>query len=190
MISFQIILQQRLRSLRFGKRCKSKRTLKSNSTAVGSSDEDDEIYVPKKPIPSPIDQSKVEEPPVFTKALITHLERLSLVRFSDEQAVLNLKQAVRFANQLKLIDTTGIKPLETLLEDIPCPLREDVPGDPMTKAEVLMNATKVVEDYFVTPPGNIPLEESDKLDLMKIEDDAQKEMSKKTLLKDSVKKTE
>lgn len=43
---------------------------------------------------------------MFDKALITHLERLSLVRFSDEQAVFNLKQAVRFANQLKLIDTT------------------------------------------------------------------------------------
>lgn len=45
---------------------------------------------------------------MFDKALINHLERLSLIRFSDEQAVLNLKEAVRFANQLKLIDTTVI----------------------------------------------------------------------------------
>ncbi|KAL3989460.1 aspartyl/glutamyl-tRNA(Asn/Gln) amidotransferase C subunit [Acanthocheilonema viteae] len=185
MISFQSILQQRLRSVRFGERYKSKRTLKCNSTEASSSGEDEEIYVPRKPTPSPIDQSKVEEPPVFDKALITHLERLSLVRFNDEQAVFNLKQAVRFANQLKLIDTTNIKPLETLLEDIPCPLREDVADSPMTKAEVFTNAAKTVEDYFVAPLGNIPLEESDKLDLTKVDDCDRKATNKKNLLKDS-----
>ncbi|VDK73008.1 unnamed protein product [Onchocerca ochengi] len=185
MISLHLILQQRLRSLRFGERYKSKRILKNNSAAAILSDENEKIYVPRKPIPSPIDQSKVEEPPVFDKALITHLERLSLVRFSDEQAVFNLKQAVRFANQLKLVDTTGIKPLETLLEDIPCPLREDIADNPMTKDEVLMNAAKTVEDYFVTPVGNIPLEESDKLDLAKVEDYERKAMHKKNALKDS-----
>ncbi|VDO66769.1 unnamed protein product [Onchocerca flexuosa] len=106
MISLHLILQQRFRSVRFGVRYKSKRILENNSTATVSTDENEKIYVPREPIPSPIDQSKVEEPPVFDKALITHLERLSLVRFSDEQAVLHLKQAVRFANQLKLVDTT------------------------------------------------------------------------------------
>ncbi|VDN01440.1 unnamed protein product [Thelazia callipaeda] len=117
-----------------------------------------------------VEVSKVEAPPLFDKALITHLERLSLVRFSDEQAIYNLKQAVSYANQLKLVDTTGIEPLETLLENIPCPLRDDiVDEDVMTKNEVLMNAAKTVEDYFVTPPGNIPLEESDKQYLEKIE---------------------
>lgn len=82
----------------------------------------------------------------------------------------------------------GIKPLETLLEDVPCPLREDVADYPMAKADVLMNATKIVEDYFITPLGNIPLEESDKLDLTKVEDCGQKAMDKMNLLKNSVKK--
>ncbi|EJW85941.1 hypothetical protein WUBG_03150 [Wuchereria bancrofti] len=190
-IGFQLILKQRLKYIRSGERRISKETLKSNSVVASSADEDDKIYVPKKPIPSPIDQSKVEEPPVFDKALITHLERLSLVRFTDEQAVFNLKEAVRFANQLKLVDTTGIEPLETLLEDMPCPLREDVANNPMTKAEVLMNAAKVVEDYFVAPLGNIPLEESDKLNLTKVEEFDRRVMDKKNLLNDSAKeKTE
>ncbi|VDN20648.1 unnamed protein product [Gongylonema pulchrum] len=127
-----------------------------------------------------INQNEVEDAPFFDKALITHLERLSLVRFSDEQAVFNLKQAVRYANQLKLVDTTGIEPLETLLEDVPCPLREDVVADVLTKEEVLMNAAKTVEDYFVTPPGNIPLEESDRLDLEKVEDWDRKAMENRT----------
>lgn len=34
--------------------------------------------------------------------------------------------------------------------------------------KVLSNAAELVEDYFVTPPGNIPLEESDSLDLKKV----------------------
>ncbi|VDO32377.1 aspartyl/glutamyl-tRNA(Asn/Gln) amidotransferase subunit C, putative [Brugia malayi] len=190
-IGFQVIFKQRLRCVRFGVRCISRETLGCNSVAASSADEDDKIYVPKKPILSPIDQSKVEEPPVFDKALITHLERLSLVWFTDEQAVFNLKEAVRFANQLKLVDTTGIEPLETLLEDMPCPLREDVADNPMTKAEVLMNAAKVVEDYFVAPLENIPLEESDKLNLTKVEEFDRRVMAKKNLLNDSVKeKTE
>ncbi|VDN44021.1 unnamed protein product [Gongylonema pulchrum] len=74
----------------------------------------------------------------------------------------------------------GIEPLETLLEDVPCPLREDVVDDMLTKEEVLMNAAKTVEDYFVTPPGNIPLEESDRLDLEKVEDWDRKAMENRT----------
>lgn len=31
-----------------------------------------------------------------------------------------------------------------------------------------MNAEELVEDYFVTPPGNIPLQELSKLDLKKV----------------------
>lgn len=81
----------------------------------------------------------------------------------------------------------AIKPLETLLEDLPSPLREDAPHNPMTIAEVLMNATKVVEEYFVVPLGNISLEESDKLDFTKIENHGQKTSDKMTLLMDSVK---
>lgn len=55
MINFQLILQQsRLRGLRFGERYKSKRTLRCSSTTVNSPNEDKEIYVPRKPIPSPV----------------------------------------------------------------------------------------------------------------------------------------
>uniref|UniRef100_A0A915PS27 Glutamyl-tRNA(Gln) amidotransferase subunit C, mitochondrial n=1 Tax=Setaria digitata TaxID=48799 RepID=A0A915PS27_9BILA len=174
--------------LDFSEQYKSERTLRNKSRVANS--RDDEIYIPTKPTASPIDQSKVEEPPLFDKALVTHLEKLSLVRFSDEQAVFNLKQAVRFANQLKLVDTTGVKPLETLLEDVPCPLREDVVEDPMTKAEVLMNAAKTVEDYFVTPSENIPLEELNTLNLPEVEEWDQKEMDKRNLKGSERKKRE
>ena len=37
-------------------------------------------------------------------------------------------------------------------------LRPDVPEPDATRAQVLKNAALVDEDYFVAPPGNIPLE--------------------------------
>uniref|UniRef100_A0A914ZNJ0 Glutamyl-tRNA(Gln) amidotransferase subunit C, mitochondrial n=1 Tax=Parascaris univalens TaxID=6257 RepID=A0A914ZNJ0_PARUN len=129
---------------------------------------DERTFVPRDPCPSKIDESLVEEPPLFDKRLITHLERLSLVRFSDEEAVAHLRKAVKYANQLKLLHTTGIEPMETVVEDLECPLRDDIVEQTISKKEVLSNAAELVEDYFVTPPGNIPLEESDSLDLKKV----------------------
>lgn len=167
--SLRSLLPKQFGILKSLRNFKSKNPVESKSDAA-SLVADDAIYVPRTPVPSPINQNEVEESPVFDKVLITHLERLSLVRFSDEQAVFNLKQAVRYANLLKLVDTAGVEPLETLLEDVPCPLREDIVGNPMAKEEVLMNAAETAEDYFVTPPGNVPLEESDRLDLAKVED--------------------
>uniref|UniRef100_A0A0M3HSM1 Glutamyl-tRNA(Gln) amidotransferase subunit C, mitochondrial n=2 Tax=Ascaris TaxID=6251 RepID=A0A0M3HSM1_ASCLU len=125
-------------------------------------------FVPREPCPSKIDESLVEEPPIFDRRLITHLERLSLVRFSDEEAVAHLRKAVKYANQLKLLNTTGVEPMETVIEDLECPLRDDIVEQTVSKKEVLSNAAELVEDYFVTPPGNIPLEESDSLDLKKV----------------------
>ena len=40
-------------------------------------------------------------------------------------------------------------------------LRQDVVTEGNTTKEVLQNATKVVEDYFVAPPGNIPRQTKD-----------------------------
>lgn len=128
---------------------------------------DTEVFIPREPCPSRIDQSLVEEPPYFDQDLINHLERLSLVRFSNEEAVAHLRMAVRYANQLMQLNTEGVEPLETVLEDLECPLRDDVIDETIKKEEVLMNAEELVEDYFVTPPGNIPLQEVTKLDLKK-----------------------
>lgn len=72
-----------------------------------------------------------------------------------------------------------------MLEDVPCPLREDIPDNPMNRADVFGNAAKVVEDYFVVPLGNIPLEESNELDLTKIEGYDRKAMDEENLLKSS-----
>ncbi|EDM13889.1 similar to Putative protein 15E1.2 (predicted), isoform CRA_b [Rattus norvegicus] len=50
-------------------------------------------------------------------AVVEHLERLALVNFSSREAVDRLEKAVAFADQLHAVDTDGVEPLESVLED-------------------------------------------------------------------------
>uniref|UniRef100_A0A914VBA4 Glutamyl-tRNA(Gln) amidotransferase subunit C, mitochondrial n=1 Tax=Plectus sambesii TaxID=2011161 RepID=A0A914VBA4_9BILA len=128
------------------------------------------VFVPIEPAISHIDETKVKPAPELNQELVDHLERLSLVRFSNEEAVHHLRKAIHFANRLKLVDTTNVKPMESVLEEMTCPLREDVVNDGNIREQVLCNATNRVEEYFVTPPGNIALEQAPSLDWTNIRD--------------------
>ncbi len=56
-----------------------------------------------------------------------------------------------------------MEPLFTLLEEEALRLREDEVTEGDCREEILSNASQVEEDYFVAPPGNIPLKvEEDK----------------------------
>ena len=49
--------------------------------------------------------------------IVEHLERLALVDFSNQEAVERLNSAIRFADQLFIVNTDGIKPQYSVLED-------------------------------------------------------------------------
>ncbi len=51
----------------------------------------------------------------------------------------------------------GVEPMYSPLEDLSLQLRDDVITEGNCKKEILANAAVVEEDYFVAPPGNIPL---------------------------------
>ncbi|KAG8247647.1 hypothetical protein J6590_056430 [Homalodisca vitripennis] len=89
---------------------------------------------------------------------INHLERLSLVNFGNVKGIEILESSIAFANQLFKIDTTGVKPLTTVLENRILALRDDVVTEGGCRKTVMANAKLVEEEYFVAPPGNIPLE--------------------------------
>ena len=89
--------------------------------------------------------------------LIPLLEKLSLIR-TDEKMVRRLQEAINVADTLKEVDTSGVKPLITLREDNLWLRKDEV--KPVPRDEILKNASKVVEDYFVSPPGNEPTNES------------------------------
>lgn len=113
--------------------------------------------VPPFPTWKKIDESEL---PVVTKIdneTAAHLERLSLVDFSNEEAVSRLEDAIRFADQLFVVDTTGVEPMDSVLEDRSLYLRKDEVTEGNCREEVMRNAVKTCEDYFVAPPGNIAL---------------------------------
>ena len=55
--------------------------------------------------------------PEIDLALVEQLERISLVEFNNEAGLLRLREAVKIANQLHLVDTDGVEPMDTVLED-------------------------------------------------------------------------
>lgn len=96
--------------------------------------------------------------------VLDHLERLALVDFRDAEGVERLREAVRFAERLREVNTEGIEPLDSVLEDRCLYLREDDVTEGNCTAELLKNAREKVEEYFVAPPGNIPLPELEERD--------------------------
>lgn len=90
------------------------------------------------------------------------LERLSLVDLDSEEAHRTLEDSIEFASQILSIDTEGVEPLYTVLEKERLTLREDVVSDGNIQEDVLRNARITEEEYFVAPPGNIPLEQEPK----------------------------
>ncbi|XP_066226868.1 glutamyl-tRNA(Gln) amidotransferase subunit C, mitochondrial [Saccopteryx leptura] len=93
----------------------------------------------------------------ITADVIEHLERLALVDFGSQEAVARLEKAIAFADRLRAVDTEGVKPMESVLEDRCLYLRSDNVVEGNCAEELLQNSRRVVEEYFVAPPGNISL---------------------------------
>ncbi|XP_066465995.1 glutamyl-tRNA(Gln) amidotransferase subunit C, mitochondrial [Tiliqua scincoides] len=92
-----------------------------------------------------------------TLEVLDHLERLALVDFRNREGVERLKRAIEFAEQLHTVSTDGIEPMDSVLEDRCLYLREDEVTEGSCAEELLKTAKRTVEEYFVAPPGNIPL---------------------------------
>ncbi|XP_042636518.1 glutamyl-tRNA(Gln) amidotransferase subunit C, mitochondrial [Orycteropus afer afer] len=95
--------------------------------------------------------------PQVTAEMIEHLERLALVDFGSREAVARLEKAIAFADRLRGVNTDGVEPMESVLEDRCLYLRNDSVTEGNCAEELLQNSHRVVEEYFVAPPGNISL---------------------------------
>uniref|UniRef100_W6NTN1 Glutamyl-tRNA(Gln) amidotransferase subunit C, mitochondrial n=1 Tax=Haemonchus contortus TaxID=6289 RepID=W6NTN1_HAECO len=124
----------------------------------------DAVLIPTEPEISQIEDASTEAPH-FDKKLILQLESLSLLRFDDEQAVALLGAVVRKAKQLRHVDVENSSTMFTVWEQLECPVNDDVPSEGCLGKKVLSNAARTMDNYFVSPPGNIPLAEAGSLDL-------------------------
>lgn len=75
------------------------------------------FLVPQRPAPSKIDLTKLPPRTKIDAATIAHLERLSLVDCANKQGIETLEEAIAFADQILQVDTKGVEPLVTVLED-------------------------------------------------------------------------
>uniref|UniRef100_A0A8C3D3H4 Glutamyl-tRNA(Gln) amidotransferase subunit C, mitochondrial n=1 Tax=Cairina moschata TaxID=8855 RepID=A0A8C3D3H4_CAIMO len=93
--------------------------------------------------------------------VLRHLERLALVDFRDREGVERLRGAVLFAQLLRRVNTEGVEPMDSVLEDRSLYLREDDVTEGNCTKELLNNAREKVEEYFVAPPGILCCPEGD-----------------------------
>lgn len=119
--------------------------------------------VPKKAVKSKIDLNKLPPKTKIDSKTIALLERLSLVDCANRKGIETLEKAIEFADQIQQVETKDIYPLVTVLEDKPLRVREDKITEGNCREEILKNASLTEEEYFVAPPGNIPLEARDDL---------------------------
>lgn len=94
--------------------------------------------------------------------LLPILERLSLLK-ADHKTVVKMQETIASAQLMRQVDTTGVEPLITLLEDKSLRLRSDI-VEATSKEAILATSSKTIEDYFVAPPGNIPLGDDDQFE--------------------------
>uniref|UniRef100_UPI00398E5749 glutamyl-tRNA(Gln) amidotransferase subunit C, mitochondrial n=1 Tax=Pristiophorus japonicus TaxID=55135 RepID=UPI00398E5749 len=122
--------------------------------------------VPQSPSWQPIEDNQLPEAKKLqvSMEMIDHLERLALVDFRNQEGVERLVNAIQFANQLHVVDTEGVEPMDSVLEDRPLYLRADEVTDGYCAEVILSNAKHVIEEYIVAPPGNIPLPKKEERD--------------------------
>lgn len=95
---------------------------------------------------------------------ITHknlqlLERLSLVNLDGKEALTTLCSSIQFAENIETVDTSNTVPLYTVLCEQHLQLRRDSVTEGNCREDILCNAKVTDEDYFISPPGNIALQQ-------------------------------
>lgn len=127
-----------------------------------------EIKYPTKVPETPISCINLDKSPDYTPSQIVDsqtlqlLERLSLVDLDSKEALRALEDSIEFAEKVVKIHTGCVRPMYTVLENHPLKTRPDKVTDGNIKEDILKNASVTEEDYFVAPPGNIPLETKEK----------------------------
>ncbi|KAK4310633.1 hypothetical protein Pmani_017820 [Petrolisthes manimaculis] len=118
---------------------------------------DSQSLVPQKPVVRTTSTGRPNLPPktVVDLRLVRHLEKLSLVDFGNREGIAVLEAAISQADQLSVIDTEGVEPMISVLENRCVPLSEDKVNEETLSDEVLACSHTLVDEYFVVPPGNI-----------------------------------
>ena len=86
-------------------------------------------------------------------ALIDKLSRLAMLDFGAEEREeikADLQKMIGFIDKLKELDTTGVEPLLHITPEVNI-LRNDVPGNMLTREQALQNAALHNNQAFLVP---------------------------------------
>lgn len=79
------------------------------------------------------------------------LEPLALADCGSREAAARPEKAIAFAYRLCAVDTDGVEPVQSVLEDACLCLRSDNVAEGNCAKELLQNSRRDVEEYFVAP---------------------------------------
>jgi aspartyl-tRNA(Asn)/glutamyl-tRNA(Gln) amidotransferase subunit C len=86
-------------------------------------------------------------------ATVKKVASLSRLRESDDRLQSlagELNGILGWIEQLNEVDVTGVEPMTTAVE-MPTPMREDVVSDGDKVAQIVANAPKTVDGFFIVP---------------------------------------
>jgi len=130
-------------------------SISSTKYTLKSSNIQQDTKVPQKPLVTNIDKNLMPPPTKIDLSTIQLLEKLSLVNFANAEGISRLEEAIRVADQLSMVNTDGVEPMISVLEEESLYLAEDEVTSGNMSEELLGCAAETLEDYFVVPPGNI-----------------------------------
>ena len=87
---------------------------------------------------------------VATVAKVASLSRLREPEARLEALAGELNGILGWIEQLNEVDVTGVEPMTTAVEQ-PTPLRDDVVSDGNKVADIVANAPKSVDGFFIVP---------------------------------------
>lgn len=88
------------------------------------------------------------------KEMIKRLGILSRLRIPDEnmdEMVGEIQKIIGWVDQLKDVNTDGVAPMNSVVEDMMLPEREDVVTDGNIRDEILANAPDKLDEFFLVP---------------------------------------
>ena len=81
-----------------------------------------------------------------------------MVDFSNLTGISRLESAIHLADRIRGVNTEGVEPLYSILEDETLYLRADEEVEPGNRKVLISLASRMEEDYYSAPQGNISLE--------------------------------